>query len=231
MATNGRPESLTALAFDAYGTLFDVFSVTALCEELFPARGTGLAQLWRAKQLHYSLLRSLMGRHRNFWQLTEDSLVYACRSLNLELLPDRRRRLMNAYLTLDAFPDARPGLELLKQQGLRLAVLSNGEPTMLKAACDHARLVPLLDATISAEDAGVFKPSPRIYNLVSERLSVAVPHIGFVSSNSWDIAGAASAGLTTFWIRRAAAEPEEELGFPAVHVVGALTELPALLQG
>jgi 2-haloacid dehalogenase len=229
MTTNGRPESLSALAFDAYGTLFDVFSVTALCEQLFPARGTGLAQLWRAKQLHYSLLRSLMGRHRNFWQLTEDALVYACRSLNLVLSPEGRQRLMNAYLTLDAFPDARPGLEMLKQQGLRLAVLSNGEPTMLQAASDHAGLVPLLDVIISAENAGVFKPSPRVYNLASERLSVATRHIGFVSSNSWDIAGAASAGLTTFWIRRGN-EAEEELGFSAMHVVGTLTELPALLQ-
>ncbi|HET9387581.1 MAG TPA: haloacid dehalogenase type II [Gemmatimonadales bacterium] len=230
MTTNSRPPHLTVLAFDAYGTLFDVFSVTALCEDFFPARGTALSQLWRAKQLHYTLLCSLMGRHRNFWHLTEDALVYACRSLSLELPADRRQRLMNAYLRLDAFPDARPVLERLKDQGMRLAILSNGEPQMLQAATNHARIAPLLDAIISVEDVGVFKPSPRVYNLVSERLCVATRHIGFVSSNSWDVAGAASAGLTTFWVRRAGAEPEEELGFPATHVVGALTEVPALLQ-
>src|SRR5712691_7111468 len=91
--------SIKALAFDAYGTLFDVFSVTSLCDELFPGNGNALAQLWRAKQLQYSLLRSLMGRHKDFWQLTEDGLVYATKTLKLELTPEKRKRLMDAYLT------------------------------------------------------------------------------------------------------------------------------------
>ena len=133
----GRTAS-AALAFDAYGTLFDVFSVTALCDELFPGQGSALAQLWRTKQLQYSLLRSLMHQHRDFWRLTEDGLVYASKSLELELTPDRRRRLMEAYLTLTAFPDVRPGLETLKRNGIRLAILSNGEPTMLAAAAKSA---------------------------------------------------------------------------------------------
>ena len=137
-----QSQSLTALAFDAYGTLFDVFSVAALCEELFPTRGTMLAQRWREKQLQYSLLRSLMERHRNFWQLTEDGLVYACKSLNLDLPLNHRQRLMEAYFTLNAFPDVRPGLEMLKKQGLRLAILSNGEPKMLQAATNHAGIRP-----------------------------------------------------------------------------------------
>ena len=125
---------MKAMAFDAYGTLFDVFSVTALGEELFPGKGDALAQLWRLKQLQYSMLRSLMGRHRDFWQLTEDALVYAARSLGLDPTPDRRARLLEAYLTLAAFPDVRPGLAALKARGLRLAILSNGEPKMLEAA-------------------------------------------------------------------------------------------------
>jgi len=229
-SSNSTPPSLAALAFDAYGTLFDVFSVTAQCEEFFPNRGTALAQLWRAKQLQYSLLRSLMGRHRNFWQLTEDGLVYACRSLGLELTPDRQRRLMDAYLTLAAFPDVKPGLEALKQQGVRLAILSNGEPKMLQAAATHAGIVQLLDAIISVEEVGIFKPSPRVYDLVSLRLSVAARNVGFVSSNSWDIAGAGSAGLTTFWIQRAAGEPPEELGFPAQRVVRAITDLSSIIR-
>ena len=101
-------EAIEAFAFDAYGTLFDVFSVTALCEELFPGSGDALAQRWRAKQLQYSLLRSLMGRHRDFWLVTEDALVYAARSLELDLTAARRARLMDAYLSLEAFPDVRP---------------------------------------------------------------------------------------------------------------------------
>ena len=216
---------LKAFAFDAYGTLFDVFSVGALCEQSFPHRGVMVAQLWRAKQLQYSLLRSLMGRHRNFWQLTEDGLVYACKSLGLELTPDRRQQLMDAYLTLDTFPDVRPGLETLKQQGLGLAILSNGEPDMLRAAAQHAGILPLLDEVVSAEEVGTFKPSPRVYELASTRMSLAADEIGFVSANSWDIAGAGSAGLMTFWVQRAATETGEELGFPAHHVVRAITDL------
>ena len=231
MRSPGQTVPPAALAFDAYGTLFDVFSVITLAEALFPGRGSMLAQLWRAKQLRYSLLRSLMGRHRNFWQLTEDGLVYAAASLGLDLTPERRRRLMDAYLALDAFPDVRPGLETLKQRGIRLAILSNGEPTMLRAAAANAGIAPLLDAIISVEEVGVFKPSPRVYALASTHLSVAQDAVGFVSSNSWDIAGAGSAGLTTFWIQRAAGEPPEELGFPAGHIVAAITDLPALVRG
>ena len=129
---------MKAVAFDAYGTLFDVFSITALGEELFPGKGDALAQLWRLKQLQYSMLRSLMGRHRDFWRLTEDALVYATRSLGLDLTPDKRARLLEAYLTLTAFPDVKPGLEALKRRGLRLAILSNGEPKMLEAAARSA---------------------------------------------------------------------------------------------
>lgn len=230
MQAAAQSTGIRALAFDAYGTLFDVFSVTALCEELFPGRGGQLAQVWRAKQLQYSLLRSLMGRHADFWRLTEDGLVYAARSLALDLTADRRRRLMDAYLALAPFPDVRPGLEALQETGIRLAILSNGEPKMLEAAARHAGIAGLLDAIISVEEVGVFKPSPRVYGLVSTRLAIPPAGAGFVSSNSWDIAGAASAGLTTFWIQRNTAEPPEELGFSAAHVVRSLTELPALVR-
>src|ERR1700674_5039074 len=124
------PHGIKALAFDAYETLFDVFSVTSLCDELFPGSGNALAQLWRAKQLQYSLLRSMMNRHRDFWQLTEDGLVYAANTLRLGLTADKKKRLMDAYLVLTAFPDVKPGLEVLKKKGLRLAILSNGDPNM-----------------------------------------------------------------------------------------------------
>jgi 2-haloacid dehalogenase len=221
--------SVKAFAFDAYGTLFDVLSVTALCERLFPGRGAALAQLWRVKQLQYSLLRSLMGRHRDFWRLTEDGLVYACRSLGLELTAEARAALLDAYLVLSAFPDVKPGLEALRRQGLRLGILSNGEPRMLEAAARSAGILPLLDDIVSVEEVKVFKPSPRVYNLATERLGVRNAELGFVSSNSWDIAGAASAGLTTLWIQRSAAEPPEELGFAAGRVVHTITELVPLV--
>jgi 2-haloacid dehalogenase len=220
-----------AIAFDAYGTLFDVFSITALAEALFPGKGEPLAQLWRLKQLQYSMLRSLMGRHRDFWRLTEDGLVFAARSLGLHLTPDKRARLLDAYLTLTAFPDVKPGLEALKRRGLRLAILSNGEPKMLEAAARSAGIVDLLDEILSVEEVKIFKPSPRVYHLASEHLRVRPAEVGFVSSNCWDVAGAASAGLETFWIQRRAAEPPEELGFTADHTVRTITDLPALLGG
>ncbi len=232
-APTGRGQAsaagIEAFAFDAYGTLFDVFSVTALCEELFPSHGDALAQRWRAKQLQYSLLRSLMGRHRDFWLVTGDALVHAARSLGLDLTPARRDQLMEAYLTLAAFPDVRPGLEALRDHGVKLAILSNGEPRMLEAAARSAGIDTLLDTIISVEEVKIFKVSPRVYNLGPERLGVDRSALGFVSSNAWDIAGAGSAGLTTFWIQRAAGEPPEELGFEAHHVVSALTDLAALV--
>jgi 2-haloacid dehalogenase len=220
-----------AIAFDAYGTLFDVFSVTALGEELFPGKGDALAQLWRLKQLQYSMLRSLMGRHRDFWRLTEDGLVYAAKSLGLDLTVDRRARLLDAYLTLTAFPDVKPGLAALKGRGLRLAILSNGEPRMLESAARSAGIVDLLDAILSVEEVKIFKPSPRVYQLAPERLRVRPAELGFVSSNCWDVAGAASTGLETFWIQRRAAEPPEELGFTAGHTVSTITDLAALVRG
>ena len=222
---------MKAIAFDAYGTLFDVFSVTALGEELFPGKGDALAQLWRLKQLQYSTLRSLMGRHRDFWQLTADGLVYAARSLGLDLTPDKRERLLDAYLTLAAFPDVKPGLQALRDRGLRLAILSNGEPRMLEAAARNADIADLLDAILSVEEVKIFKPSPRVYQMAPERLQVRPAELGFVSSNAWDVAGAASVGLETFWIQRRAAEPPEELGFAANHIVSTITDLAPLACG
>lgn len=220
-----------ALAFDAYGTLFDVLSITSLCERLFPGNGMTLATLWRAKQLQYSVLRSLMNRYKDFWRVTEDGLVYAAKSLKLELTDEKRAQLLNAYLTLAPFPDVKPGLQQLKAQGLRLAILSNGEPKMLQAAVTSAGIGDLLDAIVSVDDIKVFKPSPQVYDLAAARLNATKADIGFVSSNNWDVNGAGSAGLTAFWIQRASEEPSEELDYPAARVVRALTDLPALVRG
>lgn len=231
MQRSDNPSSaVKALAFDAYGTLFDVFSVTSLCEQLFPGNGMALAVMWRTKQLQYSLLRTTMNRYRDFWQVTQDGLVYSARSLKLDLTPEKRTRLMDAYLSLAVFPDVKPGLQQLKAMGLRLAMLSNGEPKMLQGAARSAGIVELLDAIISVDEIKVFKPNPRVYALASTRLATPQNAIGFVSSNNWDVNGAGSAGLTTFWIQRTAAEPPEELGYPAAHVVHALTELPDLVR-
>src|SRR5215813_15123834 len=182
---NGQFKAIKALAFDAYGTLFDVFSVTALCEQLFPGKGNQLAQTWRVKQLQYSLLRTTMGRHRDFWGLTEDGLVWASKNLKLDLTADKKKQLMEAYLSLAAFPDVKPGLEALKKQGLKLAILSNGEPRMLEAAAKSAGIRDLLDEVISVEEVKIFKTSHRVYWLATERLKVTNPELAFVSANNW----------------------------------------------
>jgi len=223
-------EPIQAVVFDAYGTLFDVYSVTALCDELFPGHGAALAQSWRAKQLQYSVLRSLMSRYTDFAQVTQEALIYSARALKLDLDATKRARLMDAYMTLSAFPDTRPALHQLKSLGMRLAILSNGAPAMLEAATRSAGIADLLDAVISVDELKVFKPDPRVYALASRYLGVPAAGVGFVSSNNWDIHGAGSAGLATFWIQRAAAEPEEELGYPAAHIVRALTDLPAIVR-
>jgi 2-haloacid dehalogenase len=229
-AMPGQFKEIKALAFDAYGTLFDVFSVTALCEQLFPGKGNQLAQIWRAKQLQYSLLRTTMGRHRDFWGLTEDGLVWASKNLKVDLTADKKKQLMDAYLSLAAFPDVKPGLEALKKQGLKLAILSNGEPKMLEAAAKSAGIRDVLDDIVSVEEVKVFKASPRVYNLASERMQVSNPELGFVSANNWDAVGAVSAGLRTFWIQRTTAEVPEELGFQPDTIIKALTDIAPLLR-
>ena len=207
-----------------------MFSVTSLCEQLFPGNGMALATMWRTKQLQYTLLRSMMDRYKDFRQITQDGLVYAARSLKLDLTADARARLMDAYMTLAAFPDVKPGLQELKRMGVRLAVLSNGEPGMLQSAARSAGIAELLDVMISVDEVKVFKPSPRVYELASAHLGMPTSRIGFVSSNSWDVNGASAAGLTTFWIQRAAAEPAEELGYPATYVIRLLTDLSNIIR-
>ena len=158
-------------------------------------------------------------------------MVFATKNLKLDLTPEKRKRLMESYLSLAAFPDVKPGLEALRKQGVKLAILSNGEPRMLEAAAKSAGIHGLLDKIMSVEEVKIFKVSPRVYNLGPERMNVSNAELGFISANSWDINGAASAGLITFWIQRSAAETPEELGFQADRVVKAITDLAPLLRG
>jgi 2-haloacid dehalogenase len=220
---------LKGLAFDAYGTLYDVHSVIELCEQLFPGQGTALSNAWRLKQLQYSWQRSLMDRYADFWKVTEDGLVFAGNSLNLNLDPAKRKQLMEAYLSLKTFPDVLTGLKELSAAGYKLAILSNGAPRMLQEVTKNAKIEQFLAHIISVDELKIYKPSPRVYQLASKKLGTAPEATGFVSSNSWDIAGAASFGLTTFWINRGN-QPGDELGFPAHRVVTKLTDLLPLLK-
>jgi 2-haloacid dehalogenase len=224
------PGRLKGLAFDAYGTLFDVHSVVTLGEQLFPSQGTALSNTWRLKQLQYTWTRSLMGRYEGFWKVTEDGLVFAARSLKLDLDAAKRRQLMESYLSLPVFPEVISGLEDLAGAGYKLAILSNGAPRMLDAVVKNAGIDRLLSEIISVDEIKIYKPSPRVYELASKKLGTAPEATGFVSSNAWDVAGAASFGLTTFWINRGH-EPADELGFRADREISQLTDLLPLLTG
>ena len=220
------PDRIDALVFDAYGTLFDVHSVVAACDRRFPGRGRELSQAWRAKQLEYTWLRSLMGRYRDFWGVTGDALGWACRSLGLDCPDAVRRELLDAYLRLDLFPEVRGALAALG--GRPLAILSNGSPEMLGAVVRHAGLERTFAAVLSVDAVGTYKPHPSVYELAPAHLAVARERIGFVSSNGWDVAGAATFGLVPFWVNRAGA-PAEELGQPEARVVRGLDELSSRL--
>jgi 2-haloacid dehalogenase len=220
---------INGLAFDAYGTLFDVHSVVALGEELFPGKGAALSHTWRLKQLQYTWVLSLMGRYQDFWKVTEDGLVFAARSLKLDLDPLKRVQLMDAYLSLDVFSEVVSGLEALAGAGFKLAILSNGAPQMLEAVVKNAGIDRLLSEIISVDEVRIYKPSPRVYELASRKLGTVPEATGFVSSNAWDIAGAASFGLTTFWINRGH-EPADELGYRADQEISRVTDLLPLLE-
>jgi 2-haloacid dehalogenase len=215
-----------ALVFDAYGTLFDVHSVVALCDELWPGKGTQLSQLWRTKQLEHTWLRSLMGRYEDFAHVTEAALRYACAALALPYDDAKRSRLMRAYLHLATFPEVKDALARL--HGIELAILSNGAPAMLQDLVTNAGLSAAIPRVLSVDEVGIYKPSPRVYQLAVDRLGVPAKAIGFVSSNGWDAAGAKAFGFRTFWVNRAGA-PVDPLGAAPDHVIGSLADLPALV--
>jgi len=220
-------QRIKALVFDAYGTLFDVHSVISACNQNFPDQGAALSQRWRAKQLEYTWLRSLMGRYEDFWQVTEFALVFACKSLSLSCPPGTRAQLMEAYLRLDLYTEVRKALKALSNYPL--AILSNGSPRMLHAVVKSAGLEGVFSHVISVEEVKIYKPSPRVYQLASQKMSVSETSIGFVSSNSWDVIGAKAFGFWTCWVNRSAA-PGDELGVTPDVTVKTLADLVDVLK-
>jgi len=216
-----------ACVFDAYGTLFDVTAAAASCRDALGATFAPLAALWREKQLQYSWLRGLQGRHADFWQVTGDALDFALETLDIGDAA-LRTRLMDLYLTLEAFPEVPAMLQRLKAAGLATAILSNGSPAMLAAAVAKARLDAVLDAVLSVEEVGVFKPHPKVYQLAVDRLGVPPSAIAFQSSNAWDAHAASAFGMRVVWCNRYGQRRERLPGRPD-HEITTLAELPGLL--
>jgi 2-haloacid dehalogenase len=203
--------AIQAIIFDAYGTLFDVYSIGALAERLFPGRGKALAELWRDKQIEYTRLRTLSNTYKPFWEITQDALIFSCRKLGLDLTLDAQSQIMGQYAKLQAFPESLAALQTLRDQGKKLAILSNGNPEMLDAVVKAAGLEALLNAVLSVHSVKKFKTAPDAYQLGPDTFGLAAKDMLFVSSNAWDICGAAWFGYQTFWVNRANA-PMEELG-------------------
>jgi 2-haloacid dehalogenase len=232
-----------SVIFDAYGTLFDVHSVIAAAEQLFPGHGDALSLLWRQKQIEYTQLRTLAARietpdehYRPFWDITLDALRFAAKKLQLTLGRAAEKRLMDEYACLSAFPDTVPALRALRGAAeaaqtprLGLAILSNGDPRMLDIAVKSAGMSALFDHVLSVDAVRAYKPSPAAYALGPAAFGASAREIVFVSSNGWDVAGATWFGFTTFWLNRQNA-PFEELGVTPHGTGGGMTDLLSFLQ-
>jgi 2-haloacid dehalogenase len=216
---------VSAYVFDAYGTLFDVHAAIARYRAAAGIDADRFSEIWRTKQLEYTWTLTLAGHYADFWQLTERALDFAFArvpSVDRSLRP----KLLDAYLTLDAFPDARTTLAALKAQGLRLGILSNGTPCMLAAAVEAAGIAEYLDAVLSVDALRRYKPLPEVYGLATDALAMQRSDVGFVSSNRWDVMGAASFGFQAYWVNRAGM-PDEYPDFPPLRRIGDLTALSA----
>ncbi|MBX3676742.1 MAG: haloacid dehalogenase type II [Rhodocyclaceae bacterium] len=220
---------IRAIAFDAYGTLFDVYSVGALAEQLFPGKGAELAAQWRDTQIGYTRVRTLSDRYIPFWELTQDALIFSARKLGLDLTDDARKRLMSQYACLSAFPENLGALKELKKMGVQLAILSNGTPDMLDIAVKSAGMSGLFDHLLSVESVKKYKTAPEAYQLGPDAFKLPTREILFVSSNCWDALGATWFGYTTFWINRSG-QPLEELGVTPTAQGRLLTDVVDLVK-
>jgi 2-haloacid dehalogenase len=238
--------AIKALTFDAYGTLYDVHSVYARTEELCPGKGDLITQIWRLKQLEYTWLQTSLQEYRDFEVITRASLIFALQAAGVEPSKSITEPLFDKYLDLDPFPDAKEALDALKRRGgYKLAILSNGSTNMLASLVKNSGLDSFLDATISVDGAGKFKPHPDCYALVEKTLGLKKDEVMFVSSNGFDVAGAKHFGFTVVWIRRGGVPTPsgpvlpaqmyrllrgsaETLGYSQDYTVSALTDLTGL---
>jgi 2-haloacid dehalogenase len=222
---------ITACVFDAYGTLFDVAAAARIAaaepgREAFAEKWPAIATTWRLKQLQYTWLRATAGVHTGFWQVTQDGLDYALEAHGMAGA-EIRARLLQLYWELEAYPEVPAMLAALKAKGFRTAILSNGAPDMLAGAVENAEIGPLLDAVLSVETVGVFKPHRSVYALVGDHFGCSRSEVLFVSSNCWDACAGAGYGFRTAWANRAG-EPMDRLPWRPSHVVRDLKPIPEI---
>ena len=216
-----------AFVFDAYGTLFDVHAAIGRHRAAVGADADRLSEFWRAKQLEYSWTLTLAGRYADFWTLTERALDFALARF-AAVDKTMKPKLLDAYMTLDAYPDARAALLELKRRGERTAILSNGSPRMLAAAVEASGIGEALDHVLSVDPLRMYKPRPEVYRLVTDAFAIPPGDVVFVSSNRWDVMGAAAVGFQTLWVNRAKMPPEYD-DHPPHAVLNDLRTLPDLV--
>jgi 2-haloacid dehalogenase len=193
-------ENVKAIIFDAYGTLFDVNSAAEKCKDKIGDKWEGFANFWRTTQLEYTWLRSLMDRHKNFWQITEDSLDKSIKVFNID--PSMRNELLNLYKILSPYKEVPETLKTLKEKKFKLAILSNGTPSLLDELVKSNHLDNLFDDIFSIEQVGVYKPSSRVYDMPIKKYNINKSEVAFLSANTWDVSGGGNYGYQSIWVNR-----------------------------
>jgi 2-haloacid dehalogenase len=221
-------KEIKGICFDAYGTLFDISSIDEALEQVCGAQARQVGELWRRKQVEYTWLRTLMGRYADFYEVTKDALRYALLATGAALSPEAELGLMQAYYRIKTHPEVSEALSRLHGR-YRLAILSNANPSMLERAVAHNDLEDYFEDLISADELQLYKPSPAIYQLPERKWGQASWNFLFVSSNTWDVAGAAACGLQVAWVKRGPAIPEQ-LGLYPELTVNDLLELAERLE-
>ena len=193
-------KNVKAIIFDAYGTLFDVNSAAEKCKDKIGNKWEGFANFWRTTQLEYTWLRSLMKRHRDFWQITEDSLDKSMNAFNIN--KSMRSELLNLYKTLNTFPEVKDVLNKLKEKNYKLAILSNGTPSLLNELVKSNNIKNIFDDIFSIEDVGIYKPDSRVYDIPTKKYQIQKNEVTFLSANTWDVSGGGNYGYNAIWVNR-----------------------------
>ena len=193
-------KNIKAIIFDAYGTLFDVNSAAEKCKDKIGEKWERFANFWRTTQLEYTWLRSLMDRHKDFWQVTEDSLDKSIKVFDID--PSMRNELLNLYKVLSPFEEVPETIKTLKEKKFKLAILSNGTPSLLDELVKSNNLDNLFDDIFSIEQVGVYKPSSRVYDIPIKKYNINKSEIAFLSANTWDVSGGGNYGYQSIWVNR-----------------------------
>ena len=193
-------KNIKAIIFDAYGTLFDVNSAAEICKDKIGDRWEPFANFWRTTQLEYTWLRSLMRRHKDFWQITEDSLDKSMKAFSID--PKMKNELLNLYTTLSSYKEVPETLKILKEKKFKLAILSNGTPSLLNQLIKSNNLDNLFDDLFSIEDVKIYKPDPKVYDIPIKKYQIEKNEVAFLSANTWDVSGGGNYGYNSIWVNR-----------------------------